>query len=378
MRILLIGEYSRLHNSLKLGLQTLGHTVIIIANGDSFKNYPVDLSTKAKWSESKIGNIPRQIIYKLTKFDISKIEYAIRFYLNLNKCKNFDVVQLINESPIQTVPFFECFLLKKIFMNNKKSYLLCCGVDSSIAKYMIEKKPRYSIMNPYFDNPKLINEYDYILNYLKIKNKKLQNLVHKNVRGIIASDIDYYLPLKKHPNFIRLIPNPICIKEINSETKIHNSITIFLGINRGTYHQKGISFFEKTLEIIKEKHKDKIKIIVTENIPYEKYINLYNKAHILLDQVYAYDQGYNALEAMAKGKVVFTGAEKEFTEYYNLDERVAINALPDVDYLVNELSFLIENPEEIIAIGNRAKAFIEKEHNYIKIAKKYLEVWKTN
>lgn len=378
MRILLIGEYSRLHNSLKLGLQTLGHTVVIIANGDSFKNYPVDLSTKAIWSESKIGNILRQIIYRLTKFDISKIEYAIRFYLHLNKCKNFDVVQLINESPIQTIPFFERLLLKKIFMNNKKSYLLCCGVDSTIVKYMIEKKPRYSIMNPYFDNPKLINEYSYILDYIKIKNKKLQNLVHKNVRGIIASDIDYYLPLKDHQNFIKLIPNPVCIKEINSETKIHNSITIFLGINKGTYHQKGISLFEKALEIIKEKYRDKIEIISVKSVPYNEYITLYNKAHILLDQVYAYDQGYNALEAMAKGKVVFTGAEKEFMEYYNLDKPVAINALPNVDYLVDELSFLIENPEEIVAIGNRAKAFIEKEHNYIKIAEKYLEVWTTN
>jgi hypothetical protein len=37
---------------------------------------------------------------------------------------------------------------------------------------------------------------------------------------------------------------------------------------------------------------------------YTTYINSYNKAHILLDQTYAYDQGYNALEAMAKGKVV--------------------------------------------------------------------------
>ena len=40
----------------------------------------------------------------------------------------------------------------------------------------------------------------------------------------------------------------------------------------------------------------------------------FDTAHILLDQVYAYDQGYNALEAMAKGKVVFTGAEKEWEE----------------------------------------------------------------
>jgi glycosyltransferase involved in cell wall biosynthesis len=102
---------------------------------------------------------------------------------------------------------------------------------------------------------------------------------------------------------------------------------------------------------------------------------MYNKAHILLDQVYSYDQGYNALEAMAKGKVVFTGAEQEFTEHYNLAERVAINALPDVSSLVNELSYLIEDPDEIIAISKRARAFVEKEHDYVKVAQKYLQVW---
>jgi flagellar basal body P-ring protein FlgI len=71
---------------------------------------------------------------------------------------------------------------------------------------------------------------------------------------------------------------------------------------------------------------------------------------------------------MAKGKVVFTGAEKEFVNHYHLTEKVAINAKPDVNYLVQELSSLIENPDEILAIGKRAKAFIEKEHDYLKIA----------
>jgi len=51
--------------------------------------------------------------------------------------------------------------------------------------------------------------------------------------------------------------------------------------------------------------------------------------------------------------------------------------LPDVDSLVNDLSFLIENPDEISAIGKRARTFIEKEHNYIKIAYNYLEAWKS-
>ena len=149
-------------------------------------------------------------------------------------------------------------------------------------------------------------------------------------------------------------------------------------MNEFNYHQKGIYYFEKALEIIAKKYDSKVEINIVKSIPYNEYINLYNKANIFLDQSYSYDQGYNALEAMAKGKVVFTGAETEFMEHYKIIERVCVNAKPDVDYLVNELSFLIENPEEIIAIGKRARAFVEKEHDYVKIAERYLEVWKSN
>lgn len=148
-----------------------------------------------------------------------------------------------------------------------------------------------------------------------------------------------------------------------------------MGINVGSSIKKGTVYFEEALKIISEKYPEKVEIIISKSIPYSEYINIYNKAHILMDQVFGFDQGYNALEAMAKGKLVFTGAETEFTEYYNLSERVAVNALPNVDYLVNELSFLIENPNEIIEISKRARAFIEKEHDYIKIAGEYLDCW---
>lgn len=376
MRILLIGEFSRLHNSLKEGLVALGHEVIIVANGDGFKNYPVDLSTKAKWCETKLGNIPRQLIFRLTKFDIARIEFGVRFYLHLDKLKNFDVVQLINESPIQTTPRFERFLLKKLFAQNKKLFLLCCGVDYLVAMHLIEKKERYSIMNPYFENSKSKKEFSYILNFLSNNHKKTHDLVYQNIVGVICSDMDYLLPMQKHPKYLGLLPNPINTDAIEfSELKIEDKIIIFLGINRGTYYTKGIAFFEKALEIIKVKYSSKIEIIIAENLPYLTYINQYNRAHIILDQVYSFDQGYNALEAMAKGKVVFTGAENEFTQYYNLTEKVTINALPDVDYLINELEHLINNPNEIIAIGTRARNFIEKEHNYIEVANKYLSKW---
>lgn len=376
MKILLIGEFSRLHNSLKEGLAALGHEVTIIGNGDGFKNYPVDLSTKAKWCETWLGKIPRYFFYKLFRFDIAVIEYGIRFYFHLKKLKGYDVVQLINESPIQTLPFLERFLLKKVFRQNNSSFLLCCGVDYTVANYMIEKKGRYSIMNPYFENPGSHGEYRFILDFLSENHKKTHDLVYENCRGVMASDMDYVLPMQGHPKFLGLVPNPVNTDKIPFlDTAITGKIRIFLGINKNTYHTKGIVFFEKALASISQKYTDAVEVRITENLPYQEYIQLFDTAHIILDQVYAFDQGYNALEGMAKGKVVFTGAEKEFADHYQLKEKVAINALPDVDYLVAELSHLIENPQEILAIGKRARSFIEKEHDHVKIAQKYLDTW---
>lgn len=381
MRIALVGEFSRLHNSLKEGLVALGHKVVLINNGDGFKNFPSDYSNRATWCESKLGNIPRQIIYRITKFDISKIERGIRFYFHLKKLKGFDVVQLINEAPIQTTQKFELYLIKKIFDQNKKVFLLCSGVDYMTLNHMLQKKERYSIMNAYFEKiPQAKEQYAFMFEYLTKTHHKIHHFLYENIAGVIATDIDYINPIKENKKYIGMIPNPINLTNIEYKAlKFSGKINIFLGINSGNSFKKGVHFFEDALQIIAEKYHEKVNIKITTDIPYKKYISIYNDCHILLDQVYGYDQGYNALEAMAKGKVVFTGAETEFLEYYNLKlDEVAINALPDVDYLVEKLSFLIENPEKIIEISQKANTFVQKEHDYIKIAEKYLEKWNSN
>ena len=75
-------------------------------------------------------------------------------------------------------------------------------------------------------------------------------------------------------------------------------------------------------------------------------------------------------------KVVFTGAETEFLNQYQLQEdEVCINALPNENEIAAKLSFLIEHPEKIIAISKNARNFIEKQHDYKTIATKYLACW---
>ncbi|QBN20068.1 glycosyltransferase family protein [Flavobacterium nackdongense] len=377
MKILLIGEYSRLHNSLKEGLQALGHEVLLVASGDNFKKYDVDYSLHSAfvsdfWFIQRVKNG----IFKITTIDLEKIERAIRFYSFILKQKEFDHVQFINSDAIESYPFLSRILYKKLFKTIKSRSLLICGDETPVVDYLLQQKMKYSILSPYFEEKSLEKQLQFTLKYRTKSYRKTFDSLYKNCTSFITSDLDYKIPMEAMGYHSHFIPNPINTDTIEYKPLvIEDKIIIFLGINNRSAVKKGSHFFEKAVEIITEKYPNQVEIIVTRSIPYKQYIGAYNKAHILLDQVYSYDQGYNALEAMAKGKVVFTGAENEFMKQYYLTEKVAINALPNVKSLVEELSFLIENPEELKAISKRARAFVEQEHNYSKIAEKYLEVW---
>lgn len=378
MKILLVGEYSNLHNSLKKGFTDIGIEASIIGDGDGFKKFNVDYSIRARFLELPIISKFKNALYTFFKIDLTKLERGIRFFCLLPKLKEFDVVQLINEKPIQTIPRFELFLLKKIIKQNKKTFLLCCGADTFTAKHMIKQQDKYNILTPYFKNKKLKSHFEYVFDYLKPSHQKIHTYLLQHTNGIIASDIDYVEPLINHPNYKGLIPNPINSTLLNSKTLFNYPINILLGINRGNYYAKGINYFEEALiEVKKRIDENKIKIIVSENVPYNNYIKLINDSHIILDQVYSFDQGYNALEAMAKGKIVFTGAETSFLEHYNLKEdNVCINAKPDVKYLTEKLILLIEDIDELKRINKNAQSFIKEHHNHVLIAKKYISVYK--
>ena len=378
MKILLLGEYSRLHNSLKEGFVTLGHEVSIVGCGDKFKQFPVDYSIYARiCNDNKIANLLYRGIRKVIGLDFEKIEKAIRFYLLIPKLNGYHHVQLINSDALETYPILSRFLYKKLFKNIQSRSLLICGDETPIVDYLIKKEFKYSVLTPYFEDNSIEKEFQFPLKYRKNSYRKTFDWLKENCQNLITSDLDYEIPMRKMGFQTTFIPNPINTDTIAFQNvEIEDKIVIFLGINRLSYIKKGIIYFEKALEIIREKYADKIEIIVTENLPYKEYISKYNKAHILLDQVFAYDQGYNALEAMAKGKVVFTGAETEFLNQYHLQEdEVCINALPDENEIGVKLSFLIEHPEKISKISKNARKFIEKEHDYKVVAEKYLACW---
>ena len=375
MNILLVGEYSRLHNSLKEGLVELGHTVAILGFKDGFKDYPVDFPLERKWDSYFFRKL-KAGIYKGTGFSVNSWLTYRQFKKIQSEFTGFDIVQLINENSFYCGYHYERKILEFLFANNKKAFLLCCSTDYLTVKYMFEHPEFKSLVQPYREGKISDLEFSNVLKFRTAEFKKLHDFIYGHISGIIASDMDYHIPLRNDTKYLGMIPNPINTDKIDVlPLQPLNKIVIFHGINQENYFKKGNDYFEKALEIIREKYGDKIEIITTRSIPYQQYIQIYNKAHILLDMVYSHDQGFNALEAMAKGKVVFTGAEKQFEEYYNLTHKVNINANPNVEDLVAKLSNLIENPSEINAISKNARSFIEREHHFIESAKKYLNTW---
>ncbi|WP_298151280.1 glycosyltransferase [Flavobacterium sp.] len=377
MNILLVGEYSRLHNSLKEGLLQQGHQVKIAGFNDGFKNFPVDVRITKRW-DSGIAKKIKVLLFKLTGFDLTSHLTFRQFYQNRDLFSGYDVVQLINENSFQCGYAYERKILDYIFKNNKKVFLLSCGTDYANVNYYFDHPDTKSVVQPYRDGKIGNRQFQSVLKFRTNEFQQLHQFLYTRISGVIASDLDYHLPLVGNPRYLGIIPNPVNTDKLKSEPLPGiEKVVIFLGINKDNYYQKGCDFFEKALKIISEKYADKTEIIVTKSIPYDEYIKAYNSAHILLDQCYAIDQGYNALEAMARGKVVFTGAGPAFLDYYGLDGVVVVDALPDVRYLVSELSYLIENQEAIKAIGKRAAAFVAKEHHYLEIAGKYVQAWQS-
>ena len=377
MKILLLGEYSNLHNSLKQALLNMGHEVLLVGNGDGFKKYETDILIKSHLADYSLFNLIARLFMKIFKINIFDIEIYFRAKKILSKLRGFDVVQLINENSFKTSPLLEIKLLKQIFQNNNNVFLLSCGVDSVSVKHAMSKKLKYSILTPLFEDASLKKKYEPILKYDKENYLALGKFVQKNIKGIISSDLDYHIPYLNKKKYLGMIPNPINTQKIkyygiNKSKKI----SILHAINSSNKIKKGNRFFEEALKIIDEKFKDKISIITTYDLPYIEHLENLKKCDILLDMVYAYDQGYNALEAMAMGKIVFTGAEEEWLKLYNIKEdTVVINAVPNTMRIVEKLVWLIENPKMLKSISVNARKFIEKNHDFEKIAKKYIKTW---
>ena len=68
MRILLFGEYSNFHNTLKAGLEKNGYNILLSGRKDGFKDFNLDLSLEPKLFKLYPLRKLKNVFYLLFKF----------------------------------------------------------------------------------------------------------------------------------------------------------------------------------------------------------------------------------------------------------------------------------------------------------------------
>lgn len=357
MKILLIGEFSSVHSTLKEGLIELGHDVVVASSGDGYRNIVRDINYASKLKG---------------KFGV--IESTSHILLAVPKFKGFDVVQLMH--PI----FFPVnlnnlnkFLITFLKKHNASLFLLGAGAinqDSYIADY-------YKNNHPY---------PEYYINLLKENQNngwslsragiKYNNFLHNKIDGYIPIMYEYAQGYRNvsYQKPCSTIPIPINTNKINYNDNIINSkIVIFHGITRPI--EKGTFIIKKAMENIRKKYPNDVEIIIDGHMSLEKYQKTINKANVIIDQTYSISYGVNAVISMAMGKVVLGGGHPECLKEFDVNSCPIIPIRPNVKDIENKLSYIIENRNIIPELGRQSRIYVENVHDYLKIAQKFINVW---
>lgn len=358
MKILLLGEYSGVYKNLKEGLLELGHDVKLCANGDAWKNI-----------EGADFQLYRS---KSNKFTLEKaINYTLDIYSRSLEIKGYDIVQVINT--VICSPYINLNFIKRLKKNNHKIFLSGAGTDYFDYKAYLDGAYRYYVYDDDKEISKLYSNYS-----LKGRMRKKNDIEVSNlVDGVIPIAYEYARAYENNIKVKKTIPMPMNINNITYEgNKVKNKIVIFHGLNRDNF--KGTKYITQAMEIIKERYKDDVEIIIDGKMPFDKYLEVMSQSNIIIDQCKSYGYAMNAIYSMAKGKIVMSGAEPEVIKELEVENCPIINIRPDVNDIVNKLEMLIENKQNIEQLGYESRKYVEKYHDYIKVAQKYVEIWNEN
>lgn len=363
MKILLLGDYSNVHATLAEGLRQLGHDVTVASDGDGWKNYPRDVDFYRDLTWSKLKTL-RYLWYLIKEF---------------RKFRGYDVVQLINPIFIplkaeRMMPFY-----KYLRRHNKHIFLGGFGMDHYWVRAGLDCTTfRYSDFNFGVEVRESEDIDLWISEWLRGKKGELNQQIAKDCDGIITGLYEYQASYAPYfPQKTQFIPFPIVpCKDLTLSDKIPQRVRFFIGIQKSRSAYKGTDIMLRALERVAQELPDRCEIVRVESVPFAEYVKLMNGSDVILDQLYSYTPAMNALEAMARGLIVVGGAEPEHYDLMQEPElRPIINVLPNEESVYQALKNLALHPERIPQLKRDSVAYINKHHDYVKVAQRYLNAW---
>lgn len=358
MKVLLVGEFSNLHNILQQGLRELGVVADTLNCGDGYKKFHSDI----KPINIKNGFI-RECYNKL-----------FSDYL----CRKYDVIQFMHELEWGRIAGLNSRMSVSLAKNARLSVLLLAGCNWEYFRYAKAKTG----ISPCEECLKYDYKRKYGCPHFHVKERrKMQYAMQKNIDIMVPMAYEYYTCSKYGP-FADKVVEPICmpIKTDKIDLTVPDAkskkLVVYHPLNREGF--KGTVMIRKAFEVLEEKYADVAEFIIDGKMPYEEYIKLIERVDIIVDQKNALTFGIASLQAMATGKILITGNYRNRIsdpKYQYVKDAPAFELGTTVAEMVNNISAVIERKFEFDNMRKRGAAYVNTYHEYRKVAQQFINLY---
>lgn len=361
MRILLFGEYSNVHHTLCEALRRAGHEVLLISDGDGWKDYPRDIDLRRK-------------VYG----PVGSLLYLAKLFCLLPRLRGYDVVQFINPVFLDVKARWNRWVFDYLKRHNRKVTVGCFGDDYYVISRM--QDDRYLAYTDFYAHGKTI---DHAVNRQR-KATWLQGEKAELTKYVLAQ-ADYLLPclyeyykVYDTPEFrerLHYLPLPCEVKNEKPGTLcLERPVHVLLAVQTQRGLMKGTDQIEPLLQRLKVQHPQEIDLRCIESVPFEQYCQEVEAADVIVDQLYSYTPAMSALEAMRRGKVVISGGEVcDFGTFTKQPPCINLRPFEDEEnYRILEETLL--DRQKIARLSQDSQAYVRKYHDADAVAAKFVGI----
>lgn len=368
MKILLIGECSHLHNTLKLGLRELGHDVAIMSDGNGWHDSPRDIDLRRSERWGRLGGLG--VLWRLLK--------------SLPRLCGNDIVQLSGYTFVPLKARWNRLLFLFLRLANRRVVKGCFSDDPQLFLMQARGVPSYSDTYWGGQPQNVLACQQRIDEHMRAQYRRCWLTVSRRSDALVACLYEYYLCYNTADFCSKLhyIPLPMQLPADGMAKCISDGIPIkvLVGLQPQREFMKGARKIAAFVEAVARRHPGRIDIKYVEGVPYDEYMRLLDAADVLVDQLYSYTPSMNSLAAMARGTVVIGGGEVDYYDFIGeIVLRPIINVRPDVPDADNiaaiEHALFTENT--LARMSHESIEFVRKYHDYRRVAGIYEQLYKS-
>jgi hypothetical protein len=357
-KILLLGEFSNLHNMLSVSLQEYGVNSFVVGSPNGFRGLKADMSLSSPFPGF-----------------FGRVHTATKPIIHLNKLMGYDVVQAITYE--QFHPLINDVMLNLISRLSAKFCSLSTGCDSYLNSYFTSDHPYKSICIDclQFDQKRrqcLTQEFNSV---------KSQELLYDLSSTIIPMQHEYRESMLK-TRFgskvapVHRLPFHVPKQSNNYSRRMANqssTLRVAHGLNR--YGFKGTRVVDEAIKLIETEKLKGIDLTILPRMPLDKYLSVISDFDVVIDQLYVESYGYNALYCMSMGVPVISSTTDIALNSIGVLSNPFIFCQPNSRALVELLIKLGGNRETLNLHSRMGFEFVKSVHSPDKTVPQFLSTW---